>query len=139
MGTLNPSGLRNQLFISFARLLQGQVEAAAEAAERVPAGWGGTPPACARLPRPVGRTDAALNHFKTESSAHAPIKSRKSMRSAARSSLRMAGDGLPDQGHHAPVAVRSSAQAARRPALAAARAGWASPRPTRERATKPSP
>jgi tetratricopeptide (TPR) repeat protein len=70
---LNPTGVRSRSFLSTARLLQGRVEAAAQAAEEVPAGWARhTMLACARFAQ--GRqaeSDAELAALKAGYGVHA--------------------------------------------------------------------
>jgi TolB-like protein len=76
MIALNPAGLRSRLFLFMARLFQGHVDAAAQAAEEVPAGWGRrTALGCVRFAQ--GRreeSEAALNELKKEDGAHAPFQ-----------------------------------------------------------------
>jgi TolB-like protein/cytochrome c-type biogenesis protein CcmH/NrfG len=70
---LNPTGVRSRSFLSTARLLQGRADAAAQAAEEVPAGWARhTVLACARFAQ--GRqaeSDRELAALKAGYSVHA--------------------------------------------------------------------
>jgi len=70
---LNPTGVRSRSFLSTARLLQGRADAAAQAAEEVPAGWARhTALACARFAQ--GRraeSEAELAALKAGYSVHA--------------------------------------------------------------------
>jgi len=70
---LNPMGTRSRSFLSMARLLQGRADAAAQAAEEMPAGWARyTALACARHAQ--GRSaesEAELEALKAGHSVHA--------------------------------------------------------------------
>jgi len=76
MIVLNPAGLRSRLFFCMARLLLGQIEAAAVAALEVPAGWGRRT-ALALVGFAQGRqaeSESALDELKKEDGKHAAFQ-----------------------------------------------------------------